>query len=216
MIGRLRRTRGFTLLEMLVVVAIIAILMGLLLPVLAAARRHSRKVATKSTIHNLQIGLDNYRMDWGIYPIQPGGSNVIWDDGGGSYPPGYYQVDCVAKGSQANLGAPDEDNIGLTFILTDLQFLDVKKENVQGGYLMDYFSVPIVSRFLILSPTTVTGDTDKLSEKVYIWSYGPDNINHVDADTSFSNAAAPTYDAATKTTLEASPTGAQDDVTNWK
>ncbi|GMV83031.1 MAG: hypothetical protein AMXMBFR7_42150 [Planctomycetota bacterium] len=211
-----RRARGFTLLEMLVVIAIIILLIGLLLPVLAAARRHARAAATKSTIHNLKIGLDNYRLDWGIYPIQPGGSNIIWDDGGGSYNPGYYQIPCVGMNLTANLATPAEDNRALTTLLLDLEFLDVKKENVQGDYLMDHFSVPLVSRFWIKAPTTVSADSQKLSEKLYIFSYGPDNKQGVDVDAGHTVGAAPDYDKDLITRAEATPASGADDLTSWK
>ena len=49
-----RRARGFSLVEMLTVLAIIAIVLGILIPVLAAARTSARKSATLTVMSNLQ------------------------------------------------------------------------------------------------------------------------------------------------------------------
>jgi prepilin-type N-terminal cleavage/methylation domain-containing protein len=56
----MKSTRGFTLVELLVVTAIIAVLASLLLPALARAKRSARSVACLSNLHQIGLALDLY------------------------------------------------------------------------------------------------------------------------------------------------------------
>ena len=60
--------RGFTLVEMLVVIAIIGTLMSLLLPAVNQAREYARQVACKAKLHNLQIALEQHHTQYGCFP----------------------------------------------------------------------------------------------------------------------------------------------------
>lgn len=54
---------GFTLVELLVVISIIALLMGILTPALASARRSAYKTACKQNLHGCAIGFRMYMDD---------------------------------------------------------------------------------------------------------------------------------------------------------
>lgn len=56
-----RRLSAFTLIEMLVVIAIIAILAALLMPAFAAARERARKASCKNNLHTLMLGIEMYK-----------------------------------------------------------------------------------------------------------------------------------------------------------
>ncbi|MEP0843236.1 MAG: type II secretion system protein [Phycisphaerae bacterium] len=55
-----RRNRAFTLIEVLVVVAIIALLVSILIPSLDAARKQSRTVVCQSNLRSLMVGFMTY------------------------------------------------------------------------------------------------------------------------------------------------------------
>ncbi len=66
--GSRPRRRGFTLVEMLVVMGIIAILAGILLPAIMAARRKAQEAATQTLINQCEIAATAFFNDYGDYP----------------------------------------------------------------------------------------------------------------------------------------------------
>jgi general secretion pathway protein G len=60
--------RGFTMIELLIVVIIIAILIGLLLPAIYAAMRSAKNAAVSAEISQLSQSLENFKNRYGAYP----------------------------------------------------------------------------------------------------------------------------------------------------
>ena len=60
--------RGFTLVEMLAVVAIIALLAGMLLPALSKARIRARVAKAKAEMLNIRVSIEQYYADYSTYP----------------------------------------------------------------------------------------------------------------------------------------------------
>jgi len=63
-----RKSRGFTLIELLVVIAIIGILASLLLTAISTVRRKATVAAIASQISNIDLALNAYHQDEGLYP----------------------------------------------------------------------------------------------------------------------------------------------------
>ncbi|MEM6394292.1 MAG: type II secretion system protein [Planctomycetota bacterium] len=74
------RKHAFTLVELLVVIAIIALLVGLVLPVLGSARESAIKVQCQSNLRTLHQTLVVYANDEdGAVPLGYRGGNVYWN-----------------------------------------------------------------------------------------------------------------------------------------
>jgi prepilin-type N-terminal cleavage/methylation domain-containing protein len=67
-----RRPRGFTLVEMLVVLGIIALLVGLLLPAVMAAVNASRRAQMALEISQLDQAVNAYKNQFGDFPPRRG------------------------------------------------------------------------------------------------------------------------------------------------
>ena len=65
---RRRQIRGFTLLELLIVIAIIAVLIALLLPSVQQAREAARKTQCRNNLMNIGLGLRTYNQAHGVLP----------------------------------------------------------------------------------------------------------------------------------------------------
>jgi len=66
--SRTRDERGFTIIELLVVMAIISILLGLVAGALHKAMEQARIAAMKTLLGGLKTGLETYKQAHGVYP----------------------------------------------------------------------------------------------------------------------------------------------------
>ena len=64
-----RGKKGFTLIEMLIVLIIIAVLAVVVLPRIMNARRKAKDDATRQTMAELDTAVENFEADVGCYPV---------------------------------------------------------------------------------------------------------------------------------------------------
>ena len=70
--------KGFTLVELLVVIAVIGVLAGLLLPVLSTARKNAAKSKCGSNLEQMKRYLDSYAAgNDGKFPLASGWQSLI-------------------------------------------------------------------------------------------------------------------------------------------
>lgn len=69
-----KKRKGFTLIELMIVIAIIAILAAVLVPNFMRAREASRLTACKSNLKNISTAVETYSNDFdGVYPTAAAG-----------------------------------------------------------------------------------------------------------------------------------------------
>jgi len=68
---------GFTLLEILTVIVIIAILIGILMPALAQIKKLAKETKQKAQLGSIDVGINLYKNDFGEYPPSHGSNAPV-------------------------------------------------------------------------------------------------------------------------------------------
>lgn len=159
-----------------------------------AKNTEGRRRSTEGQLHRVVIALVNYKQEWGVMPG--------WDPA--ISPVNEFNASCAQKNAAAETRS--DQNRMLTFLIS--------------GHYLDYFQFrqttddwggPIVARFLRLPETQPDGSV-KVVERFFVWSYGEDGINGVDATPDYKNLGAPDYDKEEVERIEYSLKDRGDDI----
>lgn len=168
-------SRAFTIVEMLVTIAVIAILAAILIPTVNKAFAKSRRLAVQNELINFAQAVDLYFQEYGRLPI-PGGTSYSTNDTA--------QVLQVLQGSNIVSGTVNIPNPRkIIFYEGELISSDIKFEDVWGNPISLQFDtdydnkieydnkvdpkVEYAARVLVISPGPNPNDTsdDVLSVK---------------------------------------------------
>jgi prepilin-type N-terminal cleavage/methylation domain-containing protein len=163
--GGLRRARGFTLVELLVVVSVIGILAAMTYAAVDSAISKAKKSATRALISALDTGIANFRTDFGHVPYDTLG-NATNDP---------KEIRRWLMGIKDN---GDKDDSGANNVrsnqLWNGPYAEVKEKNLDAGnnyIFVDSWGEPIY--FEMVNPIFNVDRWD-------IWSKGPDGEGSVD------------------------------------
>lgn len=80
----LKSRRGFTLVEMLLVLVILAVLAAIVIPKFSGRSQQAKLTAAQSQIASIELALDAYEVDTGAYPQGGGGLAALVDEPSGA------------------------------------------------------------------------------------------------------------------------------------
>ena len=161
-----KRSSGFTLIEMIVVMTLILILPGLITGAATKAKQRAMVTQTKAMISGLETALGMFQMDLGGYP-NSGNANLVTTltTIGGTYTVGTTSYTVV---STSGWSGP---------------YMNFKQGDLVSGSVVDAWA----TAYTYNRPGTVHAGGPDYTTYVDIWSFGPNKTNNSGAGDDISN-----------------------------
>ena len=207
------KKRNFTLVELLVVIGIIAILAGLIIPVVISSKRQGKITQARADMSSIRTAFEQMNKEYGTMAkhdsgsYKLGGESFTKNDGDitiGSFSGNKYDSSAKTKYCKviAELCVPEKITPSLN--KKNLKLLDPKPEydaskgptegDNENHTWLDPWGNPYMIRINVDSSETVADPSKsgkKLSRRIILWSLGPDGKgdNTYDNDTNKDNVA---------------------------
>lgn len=173
-----RRSHGFTLVELLTVIAIIAILLGILLAAMSGVMRTAGRDRARAEIQAMSAALESYKSDNGTYPIVPtGGFSSISSYTGASTitPGGTYQTSSAYLYEQLS-GITTYGTLPTTGTKIYMTFKPSQLGNATTGSTTTYICDPFGNSYGYYAATTGSPPNNGLGF-FDLWSTGGDTAS---------------------------------------
>ncbi len=162
-------TKKFTMIEILVVLAIIGVAIGILVPSLGGAMKKAKKNKAKTSMKTLSIAIRQYETTYGFLPFTGLGSDTL--------------VNAAQYQTLLNTLAA----LDVTSNPRKIKFLELDKNNQFQDSWQNDFNVTLDLNYdSVLSDNVVYGE-GSLNTTLGLWSCGPDG-NHSSTDSDASNS----------------------------
>ena len=175
-----QKYRLFTLVELLTVIAIIAVLMGLLLPTIFGVKNKAKEAKAKTEIKSLQTALAQYESTYGYLPW--GGTGDIYLTSSD-----YDRVIRVLQNRNPSDPTTTPGNA------RGIRFLDIVTEQGPGVYLDPWGHRYLVVLDLgydgVVTNNSTNGPCEDVYDSVAIWSRGRDESDDHGGDDDLSSWA---------------------------
>lgn len=168
---------AFTMIELLVVVAVIGILVGIVLPSLSTAKIKARKMKTHADTKSIEMAIKNYLNEYGRYPLQDDGEESSGDitSPSGSINDKYKELMGVLLNTE-DIGNVDLDEENPRRRL----FLELNEQSVnEDGVLLDPWENPyqVIMDYDFNDKIEIAALATNLNRGVAVWSLGPDRVD---------------------------------------
>jgi prepilin-type N-terminal cleavage/methylation domain-containing protein len=179
--------RGFTLIELMVVISVIVLLMALIIPAIGLARRKGLETKTRSTLMQIEAGIGKFKTENARLPEDSVIDQVMYP--GKKYlhlftAPGYAAKDIDKAAIEQNAA----------YLLSDLATVDNENFGKQSPYrgstgttsnlLVDAWDKPVVYRPFSLYPFATGTGMDAINsesppnpDSYQLWSFGYARLN---------------------------------------